>query len=594
MNYPIPKEARKAAGAIIGRTESGKTSTAKGLVATEMDEGVVPLIIDPTGVWWGIKSTAAGEPAYPVVVFGGKHADVPLRDGAGAAVATTIVRERIPSIIDVSEMPLSVKPVFMADFLEAIYLENREPLLLVVDEADLFAPQRSMPATKRVLDAMEQICRRGRVRGFRPWLITQRPADLHKSVLSQANTLIALQLTSPQDREAVGSWIEGQADREQGKKVLASLPKLVRGEGWIWAPHHDMLERVRFPKPDTFDSSSTPQDGTAVAMPKLAEVDIGALRDALAMVEDAAAADDPVALRASVKDLERQLREKGPGQSALQAEYARGHAAGTAENAARAHTLGYDAYCSLQAASATMQEFVRVLAESAGRMSGQNPESSETVAERDQRFSEATEKYAAEKASLLRDHNADIDRVASLAGAALKGPSLRTFQKTIERRDSVQQRVLDALAELAARGVEQPERVQVAFLAGYGNLNSKGFTNAIGTARTAKLIDYPAAGRIALTATGKKKAKAPAKPSTTAELQERVLSLLGGSHERVLRPLIEKYPKPLARDALATAAGYTNVNSKGFTNAIGRLRSLGFIDYPTTGQVAAQPVLFLQ
>ena len=33
---------------------------------------------------------------------------------------------------------------------------------------------------------------------------------------------------------------------------------------------------------------------------------------------------------------------------------------------------------------------------------------------------------------------------------------------------------------------------------------------------------------------------------------------------------------------------------EGFANAIGRLRSLGFIDYPSSGQVVAMPVLFLE
>jgi len=37
-----------------------------------------------------------------------------------------------------------------------------------------------------------------------------------------------------------------------------------------------------------------------------------------------------------------------------------------------------------------------------------------------------------------------------------------------------------------------------------------------------------------------------------------------------------------------------NTASKGFANAIGRLRSLGFIDYPERGKVVAQPVLFLE
>jgi hypothetical protein len=45
---------------------------------------------------------------------------------------------------------------------------------------------------------------------------------------------------------------------------------------------------------------------------------------------------------------------------------------------------------------------------------------------------------------------------------------------------------------------------------------------------------------------------------------------------------------------LPAAAGYGHMNSKGFVNAIGRLRTLGFIDYPVSGQAVALPVLFVE
>ena len=81
---------------------------------------------------------------------------------------------------------------------------------------------------------------------------------------------------------------------------------------------------------------------------------------------------------------------------------------------------------------------------------------------------------------------------------------------------------------------------------------------------------------------------------SSQEIQARVCSLLGGASARILEPLIDKYPKAIARDDLAAAAGYGNLNSKGFTNAIGRLRTLGFIDYPERGTVAATSILFLE
>src|SRR4051794_27485355 len=133
-------------------------------------------------------------------------------------------------------------------------------------------------------------CGRGRVRGFIPWLITQRPAVIHKDVLSQADILIAMKLTSSQDREAIGAWIEGQADRQEGRRILAELPRLRQGEGYLWAPGHGLLERIKFPAIRTLDSSRTPRRGDQPASSQtLAEIDLNAISAALA----AASTPDP-------------------------------------------------------------------------------------------------------------------------------------------------------------------------------------------------------------------------------------------------------------------------------------------------------------
>jgi hypothetical protein len=49
-----------------------------------------------------------------------------------------------------------------------------------------------------------------------------------------------MKLTASQDRDAIGAWIEGQADRQEGKRILGDLPRLRRGEGYPlgpWARH---------------------------------------------------------------------------------------------------------------------------------------------------------------------------------------------------------------------------------------------------------------------------------------------------------------------------------------------------------------------
>jgi uncharacterized protein len=296
--------------AFVGRTGSGKTFSAKGAAELVLREGGRVCIVDPTGVWFGMKSNAKGTgPGFQIVVFGGDHADVPIVDTSGAALAELVAVKNVPTIIDLSEFTIGGRTRFATRFLEDLYRRNRGPLTLIVDEADVFAPQKVQPDESVMLSRMEQICRRGRVRGFRPWLITQRPASLNKNVLSQANTLIAMQLTSPQDRKAIGAWIEGQADVERGKEVLAELPRLKRGEAFVWAPTHGILERVKFPAISTYDTGRAPVEGETPPVLKLAEIDLTSIGESFKQAEAEAAANDPKRLRARIAELERALKK---------------------------------------------------------------------------------------------------------------------------------------------------------------------------------------------------------------------------------------------------------------------------------------------
>jgi len=285
----LPLSALNERLAIVGTSGSGKTYAAKGLVERLMDEGRRICVVDPLGVWWGLRAGADGGDAggYPVVVFGGRHADIALDDGMGAALGRLLGTHPLACVVDVSELGSSgARRLFMTAFAKALHEANTEPLHLVLDEADLWAPQRAQPDGQELLGQIEEIVRRGRVRGFVPWLITQRPAVLHKDVLSQADILVSMKLTSSQDREAIGRWIEGQADRAEGRRILAELPQLGRGEGTLWAPSDGVLTRVQFPLIRTFDSSRTPQRDESVATPRtLAAVDVSALAIALADME---------------------------------------------------------------------------------------------------------------------------------------------------------------------------------------------------------------------------------------------------------------------------------------------------------------------
>lgn len=275
----IPDAALEQDIAILGKKGRGKTYAAKGCVERLLAMGRRVIVLDPLSTWWGLK---AGPGAFPIAVLGGPHADLPLSDRDGAAVGRHLATASTSVVLDLGSMRKAELIRFATAFLEELYTANRAPLWLVLEEADVFAPQQPMADSARLLGEVDRIARRGRQFGFRLISLTQRPAKLNKDVLTQLSTLVALGITSPQDREAIKAWVEGNADREKARAVVDSLAQLKVGEGWVWAPDLGLLERMTFPKIRTLDTSATPRAGEP--RPEAAvhkSVDVADLRAAL-------------------------------------------------------------------------------------------------------------------------------------------------------------------------------------------------------------------------------------------------------------------------------------------------------------------------
>ncbi len=82
--------------------------------------------------------------------------------------------------------------------------------------------------------------------------------------------------------------MDGNADRDQARKVYDSLAKLPVGKGWIWAPDHDLLERVKFPAIHTLDTSKTPQAGDLrITAPVLASADLAKITKQIQAIQAA-------------------------------------------------------------------------------------------------------------------------------------------------------------------------------------------------------------------------------------------------------------------------------------------------------------------
>ena len=137
----------------------GKTYAAKGLIEQLMSVGGRVCVVDPLGVWWGLRAAADGvAPGYPVIVFGGRHADIPLGEGMGAALGRLVGTRPRACVVDLSEFGTSAaQRLFMTAFAGALRAVNTEPLYLVLDEADVWAPQRAQAKGQALLGRIEEI-----------------------------------------------------------------------------------------------------------------------------------------------------------------------------------------------------------------------------------------------------------------------------------------------------------------------------------------------------------------------------------------------------------------------------------------------------
>lgn len=556
--FPIPAEAMDDRISIVGMSGSGKTYAAMSAVEILLEQKSRAVIVDPLGVWWGLRVKADGKtPAFNLPIFGGAHGDLALTEGAGAVIGETVAGMAESCIVDLSQIGTKAgERRFMLAFLTALYRGiNGTQVHVVFDEADMWAPQRLLDKdgeAAKLLGMMETIVRRGRVRGFVPWLITQRPAVLSKDVLSQSDGIICFKLTSSQDRDATGAWIEGQADKRDERAFLSSLPTLARGTAISWFPARQILQTVTFPVRKTFDSSRAPKRGEARAAAVLSALDLGQLRERLASVEAETKANDPKALRAEVARLKMELSCNGPDQTALQDAYARGWAEGSKRVLGEARDHAKTVYGLAQVLSGHAESAATgaaalldwITAAEAGKGHGRAPVPSQRP-------------------------------VAATAPVPRPAPARPLPAVDADGLTKPQIRVLQSLAFWRAEGHNEPTREQVAGAAGY-KPGTGNFNNIVGGLVGSNRASIPSPGRLALDC------EIAAISRETA--REQLRGIFEAPQLRVLDAALSMGAGNMTRSDLADASGY-QPGTGNFNNIVGSLTSIDVLQRSGAGRV---------
>lgn len=556
--HPIPDGALSQHIAILGKTRSGKSSVARLLVEGMLDAKRPVCIVDPKGDWWGLKSSADGKHAgYPVIIFGGEHADVPINAHAGAHVAELVATGNRPCIIDLGGWMTGERTRFWIEFASTLFRLTRGMRWLVVDEAHNFAPKGKImdPDSGKALHWMNRLASEGLGKGVHMIFASQRPQKVHNDTLTSAETLIAMRVLHPSDRGAVTDWIKGCGDLEKGNEVLQSLADMKRGEGWVWSPEIGFgPKRIQFPMFKTYDSFKAQGGDATTALKGWAAVDLDEVRTKLAAVVEEAKANDPRLLKAEIARLKAELakaEKRVVDPKALDDARTRGFNAGrdagldAARDIQRRLAPAVKAAIEAAAGLADAHDAVKIVPASPARPSVQ---------------SSGFPKAPSQVKSVARP-------AAPAGNGALPGPH---------------QRIVDAIAWWMVAAGAHPTRAQVAFFAGY-KPNTGTFNTYLGALSTAGLIEYPEPSRLSLTNEGAALASAPESPSLEL-LWRQIRGVLSGPQCKLFDALLER-GEPMTREALATATGYAP-NTGTFNTYLGSLSTAGLIVYPARGSVA--------
>lgn len=544
----IPDEAIAHHTILLGKTRAGKSSTMRGIVERLLDQNKPVGIIDPKGDWWGLKSSADGKRAgYPVIIFGGEHADVPINAHSGKAVAELVATGNRPFIIDLGGWMVGERTRFFIDFASTFFRHTRGPRHLAIDEVHNFAPQGKVQDVDagKMLHWANRLASEGSGKGITLISASQRPQKVHKDYVTSHETLIAMRVIHILDRNAVKDWLDGAPDKTLGKQVLDELASLERGEAWVWSPEAKFGPvRVRFPMFKTYDSFAAPTTEQSAKLKGWASVNLEDVKTKLEAAVEEANANDPALLKAEIARLKRETaKTAAPAPWPDQREdVAQLSAALTVE----------------KSRSDALERRLKEIAEIAGEPLSAVPP------------------LPVKSASVPQKPKASLPKPAP--------PPPATSGEEREGLSGSQRQFLGAIAWWEAMGHHEPSRAQVAAIAGW-RITSGHLRNVASSLKTAGLIEYPRPALFALTDLGRKFAP-PA--DTSRGLHDSLRSTLDGSQQQAF-DYLRSYGNGTAieREVLAEACGWSP-SSGHVRNVLSSLRTLEVIDYPERGKVALQ------
>jgi len=122
-----------------------------------------------------------------------------------------------------------------------LWSDGNDPLLVVCEEAHRYMAADHSIGFAPTRRAISRIAKEGRKYGVFLGLVTQRPAELDPTILSQCSTLFAMRMTNDRDQALLRSAVADTA-----ANLLAFLPSLGTGEAFAFGEGVALPTRLKF------------------------------------------------------------------------------------------------------------------------------------------------------------------------------------------------------------------------------------------------------------------------------------------------------------------------------------------------------------
>lgn len=532
---------------LIQANSGGGKSWLLRLLAEEVAGQMQTIILDPEGEFATLRERVD-------MLLVSREGEIPADTRSAALLARKLAELGVSAVIDLYDLKLHERRHYVKLFLDSLMSVPRSlwhPLLIVIDECHVFAPERTA-GDSEALPSIISLMSQGRKRGFCGVISTQRLSKLHKDVAAEANNIFIGRTWLDVDQQRAGDLL-GMTKADRG-----ALRDLAPGEFFAFGPALPFNGVMKFqagkvatthPKAGERHKITPPKASNVIRqivehlsdLPQQAEAEIRDLNDA----------------RLKIVSLERELRSRPVQQDE------RAVTRAVTEAVQRVERDYQSSVIALQKENANLISRLKQIAALSHLTETEKPQAPIVAMSQPEK----------------REAKPPVRKPSPPARTSRSGAQLKAGERIM----------LQVLAQFDHLG--GLTRDQLALLSGY--TRSGTFDTYVGTLIREQLASRSASGRLSIADAGRDYLGADAlqPPKTTAELQVLFASKLKQGERVMLEILISIYPHTISRDELASRSGYTRSGT--FDTYVGTL-TRNHLAVKEGGALRASDTLFLK